>query len=473
MSSNKNKTLLKNTVIFAIGNISTKLIHFFLVPFYTYVLTTEQYGNIDLITNVSAMIIPLLMFNIGESIRRYLLEKNSDVNKIRYVEFFWCIFGFFLSIIIFFILSFIPGIKQFARLIALYSFANSLSQVSLEYLRGLDKLHLYTLCSVLCTLGVVILNIIFLVKFNMGLNGYFYSYIIMYFLTFVISFILGKQYKNINRIKLDKKLFKEMSFFSIMLVPNSIMWWITNSSDRIMVTYMISAEANGIYSVSNKLPSLLSVFSMIVMQAWQHSAIKDADDFNNEKYNNKMFEFYFYILAFISSFLIIILKPFMFFYVAPEYRISWKYSPFLIFGLMFMTLATFVGTSYYVKKDMKSNLKSSTIGAIMNIILNFILIPLLGINGAAVATCISYIVVYLYRLYDTKKYIKINAFLPNYLALTFIVLAMCFCIYFDSFISYLIMLICLLIVILLTKSVFLDAFKMIFIKKRGTKHDLS
>lgn len=462
----RGKYLVKNTAIFAFGNISTKLIHFFLVPLYTYTLTTEQYGKIDLIISISSMLIPIMMCNIGEAIRRYLLDKNNNDEEIQTVEYIWNFVGLVASVIVYLIIKQIPNLSEFAFELSAYPFTNCLFQTVQDYLRGKEKLKLYIMCSVVSTLGVAVLNIIFLVWLKQGIRGYFLSYIIIYLLTALVAFFISGQYKNMGHLKYNPSLFKKMSLFSITLVPNSIMWWITNTSDRLMVTYFVSAAANGIYSVSYKLPSMMSTLNTILMQAWQYSAIKEADSLDKEEYNNRMFKLYFASSAIVAAGLLFILKPFMCFYVAPEYIEAWKYSPFLIVGLMFQTLGTFVGTSYYVEKDMKGNLISSTVGAVTNIILNFCFIPLFGTNGAAIATCISYITVLAYRIVDTKKYLAFQVVNTYTIRLSAITVFLLVCVYIDSLISYGLMLIGCSAVLYCTKDVYIPFIKAIKSKIR-------
>lgn len=462
----RNKFLIKNTALFALGNISTKFIHFFLVPLYTYVLTTEEYGTIDLVASIGAVITPILMCNIGEAIRRYLLDKDSNINKIRTVQYFWNLFGFIVSIVLYFVFCCIPTLRQYSLFIVAYSFTNALLQTCQDNLRGQEKIGMYTLCSTIATFSTAVLNIVFLVCLKWGIQGYFLAYIISYLGTALLAFILGNTNKDFSCIEVDKKLFKEMSLFSLMLVPNSVMWWITNSSDRLMVTYMISAAANGIYSVSYKLPSMMSTFNTILMQAWQYSAIKTAGSKDKTEYNNKMFQFYFSSTALIAVGLLFIVKPFTQIYVAKEYTSAWVYSPFLIVGLMFQTLGTFVGTSYYVEKDMKGNLISSTIGAIINIFLNFILIPIIGVTGAAIATCVSYIIVMFYRLADTKKYLVIKTFTMQNIRLTVIVCTALVFVYIPGSVGTFLQFICCIVVAICTQNIYMPFVKKIVTRRK-------
>ena len=409
MSNNneRNKYFIKNTAIFAIGNMSTKLISFLLVPLYTYVLSTSDYGTIDLVFTLCGILTPVVMCNIGESIKRFSLGHDASNNEILTVAFIWIGIGIVLTTAISPLFKFYDAVSSYVIQMYIYILIYAINIVFTEYLRGKEKFISYTVCSVTTSLIIAVLNIVFLVVLKLGIQGYFLAYIIAYSCSALLAFILWKPYKVFKHWAFNKILFKEMSAFSIMLVPNSLFWWVINSSDRIMVTSILGAAANGLLTVAYKVPSLMTTLSSIVMQAWQYSAIKEKESSDKSEYSNKMFDVYIKFTSLLASFLIVAVKPMLSIYVAPEYYSAWQYSPFLIVGFMFLTLATFVGTSYYVEKDMKGNLTSAFWGAIVNVALNFILIYKVGIIGATVASCISNIVIFAYRMADTKKYLKL------------------------------------------------------------------
>ncbi len=458
-SKSRDEYLAKNTAIFAFGNICDKAIHFFLVPLCTSALSTEEYGTVDLMISVLAIINAFTMISIDTAVRRFLLDKDANVGKIKAVLYFWNFAGIIISTAIYFIMKAIPVFSQYALLMSFYTFSVCLFNSWSEYLKGRGYLLRDSICCVSITFIIAMLSIVTLKYMKMGIKGYFLPYIICYFIGATFAFILGKQYKHLNKISFDKNLFKKMTSFSFAIIPNSIMWWVMNSFDKIMVTSMISASANGIYSVSYKLPSLMSVFNSVIMKAWQFSAVKESESSDREEYNNKMFKFYFSSLALIFSGLLFILKPFTRLYVPAEYYTAWKYSPFLIMGLMYYTLGEFIGTIYYVEKDMKSNLFSSVIGAVVNVGLNFCLIPTVGINGAAIATCVSYIVLFVYRVINTKKYLVIHTVTPYTVILTVIEILMLVFVYIESFWSYILMAICCIAVLFITKDTFLPIIK--------------
>ena len=444
--------LMKNTALFAIGNMGTKLINFLMVPLYTYALSTEQYGTINTAISICSIIIPVVMCNIGEAVRRYLLEKESDKQAIQTIELLWFAFGTGVSILMFLVLRCVPGWSTYALEMSLYTLTNAFVSTSLDYLRGKEKLQIYTFCGILQTFLVALLNVLFIVKFGFGVRGYFWSYIISYSVCGILAFICGEQLKDMKKLHFDKRLFAEMSKFSLTLVPNSIMWWITDSSDRLMVTYMISPAVNGIYSVAYKIPTIMSTMNTILMQAWQHSAIRENESEDRVEYNNKMFRSYMAGIFIVGAVLLFVNRPFMHLYVAPEYRSAWKYSPFLIVSSIFSTMGTFIGTSYYVQKDMKGNLCSATVGAICNVCLNLLFIPLIGAAGAAIATCISYMVVFVYRAKDTQKYLPLDVFSPLLKKQVVVIGYMLGCSYIEGILGYCLLAVGVSIILFLNKE---------------------
>ena len=409
MENKRTKYLMKNTIIFAIGSFASKFISFFLVPFYTHLLTKEQYGIIDLIYTVSIVIIPIITLNISESVMRFCLDKNGKDKEIMSIANKMFIISLLIMLVVTPIFSVFPIFKGIELLTSLYIISTCGSQMYLLVIKGQEKLKLYTIGNVINIFLIAVLNILFLAVFKMGIEGFLIAYIISNFIIMIYALIISKAYKiGINNY--DKKLFSSMLKYSIVLIPTSFMWWIMNSSDRIMISNMISTSANGIYAVSYKLPTLISTIISVFNQAWLFSAIKEMKSNDKNEYTNKIYKML-YTISIISGLgLIMITKIIMKYYVSIEFYEAWKYMNFLTIGVIFQSLATFLSTSYNVYKDNKGFLYSGVAGALLNIILNFILIPKFKIYGAAIATCASYIMVFIYRYFDTKKYIKIKAF---------------------------------------------------------------
>lgn len=405
---NRKKYLAKNTALFAINNIGTRLITFFLVPLYTSALTTNDYGVADLVSTVATVLVPILTLNVGEAVMRFSLDDDANLNEIMSVGILIAFASSIISLLVIPVSWHVSLISGYGIVISLYCIMSGVYAINVCYLRGQERLLQYAVCNIIHIFSTAVLNIVLLLKFKMGLTGYFLSYILGYLIGIIYSIVAGDIVKTIKQFKWNEQLAKKMISYSIVLVPTSFMWWIMNSSDRLMVTAIVGAAANGIYAVSYKVPTVLSTMSTVFNQAWSYSAIKEDKKEDREEFNNRMFSMLSCFQFVITAGLLLIIKPFMRIYVSENYYTAWEYTPYLLIGFLFMSFGTFLSTSYTVNKDSKGFLFSGMAGAILNIILNLLLIPKMGTSGAALATCISYITVFLYRSVDTRKYIKIK-----------------------------------------------------------------
>lgn len=402
--TNRAKYLLKNTIIFTLGNFASKFISFFLVPLYTNILSASEYGTVDLVVTISTITVPIITLNIMEAVMRFNLDRETDKNKITKIGILILFFGILLGIVLIPSCRLWNQVSSYSILIYLYVVCSAASQVFLCDLRGKELLIQYSIGNILNTVLIAGFNILFLLVFKLGISGYLSAYIIANAVVAVYALIIGKGYKAINA-PLDTQKMKEMLEYSVVLIPNSFMWWIMNSSDHVMITSMIGVAANGIYAISYKLPTLISTFTGIFNQAWSYSAIREENAEDVESYTNNVFKSMISIIMLIGLCMMAFIRPFLNIYVSPNFYAAWQYTPFLIIGCVYLTLATFISTSYTVHKDSKGFLISATFGALLNIILNWTLIPILEVYGAALSTCISYISVFIFRLFHTRKYI--------------------------------------------------------------------
>lgn len=462
LGQQRNKYLLKNTVIFSIGNFGTKIISFFLVPLYTNILTTREYGTVDLIYTIGMVLVPLLTLNIGESIMRFALDKDADCDKIMSTGITILIFGAIIGLLILPIANLFESVSNYSIYIYLYTLTLAFSQIFLCYLRGKEFLLKYSIGNIIQSLTIAIFNIIFLIGMKKGIEGYLMAYILANVCTGLYGFWAGKVNLVIKKYSIDIELSKNMIKYSVVLIPNSFMWWIMNSSDRMMVSAMISVTANGVYAVAYKIPTLLSTITTIFNQAWSYSAIREDESEDKEEYNNRVYDNLVTIVIVVATGLLMIMKPFLSVYVGKEYYAAWHYVPYLIVGFVFMTLGSFIATSYTVHKDSMGFLISGTVGAIINLILNFILIPMMGVSGAAFATCISYFGVFAYRIKDTQKYIKLRVFKRKQICGYALLILSAMTCYLDNCIGQTLLVIEFIFIILLNKEFVKDMLKIIF-----------
>jgi len=409
---NKNRYLLKNTALYGISTFVTKLITFVMVPFYTYVLTKEQYGTVDIIFTTVNLLLPVLTLSIHLAVLRFALEKDSDKKLI----FTYGILVVFVDILLlFFMAPFFSKIELLSGYGALLTMLFGLTVIHAlvsEFIRGLEKIKEFVIGNIIFVCISTILNIYTILILHLGVHGYILSYCFAYLMTVVYYTVVGKLIHYFTNTVFQKSniyILWDMLKYSVFLIPNALFWWVTNASDRYIILGMLGAGQNGIYAVANKVPMIATAVCSIFIQAWTLTAIKESTSADRADYHKIVFQHIYSVVFIIASGLLVILKLFISIYVAQDYFISWESSTFLIMAAAFNTLAAFIGTNYVVAKRNLGNMMSTFMGAIINVALNFLLIPRMGLLGAALATYISYFVVVVYRIFDTAKYIGIDS----------------------------------------------------------------
>lgn len=432
---NKNKFLVKNTILYSISTFSTKIISFFMVSFYTSVLSVEIYGKIDIIFGTISLMIPVIALSINNAVLRFLLDKDSNKNNIFGIGYFITMIGSIFVICFSYIIN-IWLKNEYLMLISILLILEIWYLLFSDFIRGLERNEIYVFSNILLVFLISIFNFIMLGYYNLKIYGYLYSYILAYGIICIIFILFIHPLKLLKKIQKKEfcNLFKEMLKFSVYLIPNSIFWWITISSDKYIIVYLLGSSFNGIYSVANKIPTIVTYTFQIFIQAWQLSAIKELGNESEKEFVNSVFDKLYFLLILTASFLLIIVKPFIAFYVDKSYYISWQSAAILIVTSIFNVLSAFVGIRYIVVKKNKRNMYTTFLGAIINILLNIIMIPKFKLIGAAIATLISYLVVFIMRIIDTKKYLFIRIPKQHYIFWG-LLLAQLITLYFTSIVS--------------------------------------
>ncbi len=404
---NKYTTLLSNTLLISLGTFGSKLLVFFMVRFYTDYLTASEYGTADLITQTANLLFPIISLGITEGIFRFALDSERDKRSVFTIAFSVITLGSLLFIAIIPILNLVGNFKGYVWLIVVYTLAACYHALCSQYIRAIGKTAFFAVQGIINTSFVIILNIVFLAYFNMGILGYVLSVVIADTLCAVIIFIKEKLWRLLTK-SIQKSDFTAMLKYSIPLIPTTVFWWITSVSDRYMVNGFIGSEANGIYAVSYKLPTLLTLVSTVFMQAWQFSAVSEAEGERQEhiSFFSTVWGSFQAVMFLVGSAVIVFAKPAIKILTTDEFYSAWEYVPLLSVAMIFTAFTNFMGTVYVVNKKSNISFITALVGAVTNIILNFLLIPSpLGVQGAAIATVVGYLTAFIIRSVIAHKYI--------------------------------------------------------------------
>ncbi|UNB89111.1 lipopolysaccharide biosynthesis protein [Lactiplantibacillus plantarum] len=414
--------LAMNSLIFAIGNLGSRFISIIMVPLYTRFMTTSEYGQVDLVTTAISLLLPIISLAIGQAVIRFAVaySESDDRKRIFSNAVALNILGTLLLGLVFLILQpfhlFHGLLAYFTILLILQLFGDTISQ----FVRGIGRVRQYAINGILTTIITAGLNILLIVQWQQGVDGYLVSMIVAAAISDFYLFIVSRGFNLFSIRHLNKKLLGSMLIYAVPLIPNSIMWWIINGSTRYLILFFVGAGANGLFAVANKIPSILSIATNIFSQAWQLSAFEEQDSSDKAGFYTSVFKNYYTVLFIGASIILIITKPLIIYTVGQQFSSSWELVPFLLLASMYQSFSGFLGTTYTASLQTKGVFTTSILAAMVSFIANLVLLPIIGVYGAGIGTCLGFVAMWWIRLKDTKKIIGLNVNLKEYALLNIV-----------------------------------------------------
>lgn len=401
------KRLVRNIGIFAIGNLGSKVIGFLLIAIFTRYLTTTQFGYVDLITTTVNMLLPIIALSIADAVFRFVMDDDANDQMIFSTG---VSFTLLISLIVFLIAF--PILKLFdvhyAGLVLLYLAASLVQILFQNFVRGIGYVRLFAfngLVSALVLAGCGIWQVVYL---RNGITGYLNALIIATIFSALFIGFIAKLWTFFRISANNRQLLKAMLQYSIPLIPNAFLWFFTNDASRYFIVGFVGLAANGLYAVATKLPTIINVFYTIFSQAWQISAVEEYRKNRHSRFFSDVFSADVGLSVILIGAILIILRPIMTIFVASEYFDAWKIVPALLLASFFSNLASFLGTIYLATKETKGIMMTTVYGMIVNLLLNVILIPLFGIQGAGIGAAIGFAFVMYIRLRDIRKFVDLH-----------------------------------------------------------------
>ena len=407
----REKKFAKNTLIISIGTLCTKLISFLLLPLYTGLLSTSEYGTVEIITTITSLVVPILNLQIDQAIFRLLVDYRNDNNSIK--SYISTTLLFYIVTTLVYIILYIPILfvvkKEYMLLIFLSIIFNSLSGILLQISRGLGKTVQYSVSSFIIALSTIISNIIFLVGLKYKVDGMIMGTVFGNIIGVLYLCIALKIWKLFDIKCFSIKCLKELLKYSVPLVPNSISWWIFSASDRFIIAGTLGLAATGILSVSYKFASAYIIIYNIFNTSMTETVAEHINDIDISKFYSKILTSVFKIFVLINI-AVLIMMPFTFnLLVNINYNDAYYIIPITMIASLLQVVVGMLGTVYAAKHNTKSLANTAIVSAIVNLLTDLLLVKYIGIYAASVSTLISYIVLLIYRYIDVnKKYFKIN-----------------------------------------------------------------
>jgi len=404
--------IIKNSVIYLVSSMTSRGIPILLLPVSTRYLTPEEYGLLSIFFISVYLYTALIGMNMQATISRnfYKLERSDlslYVGNILFVLIITFTIYFFLTWLINIFVDEIFSIPVnwlfAAPFLAVMSIVNELNTT---ILRNEQRAYMFGSFEVANTAIKMGATVIFLVVFALG----WYSQVLGFIFGAFVFFIIGLAYMRSRSyicLSFDQEKFKSILKISIPLVPHALGGLVIVMSDRIFIEQMVGLEAVGLYSVGYSFGMIVSLFTDAFIKAWSPWFYKTlAEPSFEDKIRIVKFSYIFIAGIFFLAAAVGVFGNFILpYFVAPQFFEAGQYIFWVALGYAFRGVYQ-IFFPYLVHINRTSFLAASTVlAAIINLVLNYVLIDLFGAIGAAYATTGAYFVsAALVFLYQQRNY---------------------------------------------------------------------
>ena len=405
---NKHSSLAKNTIIYAIGNFGSKVLAYVMVLVYSYYITPEDLGYYDVVLTTISMIQPLVIFQINDGVFRFLVDSDKNQQKaiVGNVMKFLCITTVASELIFAVFCGFVN--VRYAVWIGLLLFATMFFTLMQDVIRGIGLNKEYAAYGVLNSIVMLILETVGLIVLRMGVEALLISKVCAYGVCIITMFVRHRELLQALREKISKKVLGPILKYSAPLVPNTICWWVVNSSDRYIILFVLGAAYNGIYSMSTKFPTILTMVTSIFYLAWQETAIKEYNTPERNRFFSDIFQKYYVLLFSLCLCAIPATRIVIELFVSDAFKDAWKYTGYLYLGASFSALCSFLGMGYQISKETARSLATTIFAAILNFGVNIACVKFIGLQAASFSTFAAYLFLFLIRLRHSKRYFTLT-----------------------------------------------------------------
>ena len=400
---------VKNSLLYTIGSMMTPMIGLIMLPIFTGYLSPSEYGIMTTVQSLVGMLQLFLLLSLHGAVTRFFYDFLDQPEKQR--EYLGSIFTFvliFSSIIAIVLLIFknfigsllfenIPTNPFYLYLIGL-SWVNALMALPMALLRAQEKAGSYVLINFLKAIFIMGMTVYLIIGKGLGAESALISQLLITFLFVLLTFGIQLRYL---KLSLNLTFVKQSLIFSLPLLPHVASGWIISSSDRVILEKFVDIADLGIYALAMQVSMVLSLFYSSVNNALvpRYTRFRQVGD---EFKANRLLKIFFYIILIFGIVSIPVSMFAIKLFTSSQYYGAITIIPILLIGRIVSGFYFIPVAKLFYAKKTKAIASSSTIAAILNVIINIIAIPFIGIYGAIVSTVIAELLRFL-LIYKASK----------------------------------------------------------------------
>ncbi len=417
----KIKELSKDTILYGISTIVGRFLNFILVPFYTNVFSPAENGIFNNVYAYIAFFNVVYIYGMDAAFMKFFSSADQSKKKDTFSTPYIFVLGttLFLSLLlIIFKSSFLELMELKQEYSSLHSYLilillfDTIALVPFANLRLHRKVIKFTSIKITNILINLALNLVLILYLKMGIEAIFIANLAASIFSFAA--LTPDIFKNLH-FKIDKEILKKMLYFGLPYLPASISSTIVQVIDRPIVQAMTNTETLGIYSANYKLGIFMMLFVTMFNFAWQPFFLTNAKEENAKELFSKILTLFLLVASVIWILLTLFVDDFARWEILPgrsiigkEFLSGLSIVPIILLGYLFNGIYYNFQAGLYIEEKTKYFPIVTGLGAIINVCSNLILIPALGIMGAALSTLFAYMAMAASLFYFSQKVFEIK-----------------------------------------------------------------
>lgn len=401
--------LVQNAGILAIGNLSSRILTFLLVPIYTRYLPPSAFGEIDILITLLSMLYIVVSLQSIESVFRYIQDSKSRQETSTTMSSALAIAAMGLAVfsVACFVFVRVSGF-EYGIVFALHVFTSVLSNMLLQSVRGMNKMKLYAGVGVFSTVVNIVSNILFVVGLEMGAVSLLWAPVVTNSSVIVVLLLFCRMYQYFRIDSIHMPTVSQHLRFSLPLIPNAIFVWLVSSLGRFILLHYYGTSDVGIMAIALKFPMILSTLNSVFFSAWQVSLVSEFSSQDKDRFASDVFNGI--ACAQLSAMLVILplSKIVMFTFVGRSYLSAWVYIPAFFAGVIFDSYAMFYNAGFYGAKKTDSIFYGSITACVVYFVVGMVLAKPLYILGVGIAYSAATMARWLVVKYRVIPYMKIS-----------------------------------------------------------------
>lgn len=405
-----------HSIIYGFGVVVSQVVGFFLIPVYTRYLTPSDYGTLEIFTTTSSILSIIFVMGLSSALfRSYFLHDDPEKKKavVSTAFVYLSLTSAILSLLLIALASNFSHIlfhsteyTLYFRLIFISLFCDVGVVITLSVFRAREEPIRYALVTVARLLISISLNIVFVVVLHKGVLGILEANLITSGSLYVI--LLGTIIRRAG-FNFSSEELKRMLAFGLPLVPAGLGSWILTLSDRYFLQFMSTSSELGLYSLGYKLG--LVVNALVVgpfITAWSPFAFAVWKEKNAKQIYSRVFTYFFLVTMFIALVLSCLSNEVLGLMATPAFHGAYKVIPLIALSYVIYGSYEVLSVGIGLMAKTKYSALIVAIAAIVNLGLNYLLIPDFGMMGAAGATLASYLLLAISSYLVSRRFYTVD-----------------------------------------------------------------